>query len=147
MQSKSKSKNYSHEQKKQESTLKPTKDACPTEKLLAHFKKHFNPAIPSIKSTPEEISNDLPIFVKALQKISDTIVIIDTPPTTDEIEKHINLLKNNKASNDIQPELFKRCSHPIMIQVIQKITTNLWNEFDLPNNWGNNHKTIIGWFW
>ena len=24
-----------------------------------------------------------------------------------------------------------------MIQVIQKISTNLWNEFDLPNNWGN----------
>ena len=123
--------------KNQETTLKPTKDACPTEKLLAHFKKHFNPADPSIESTPEEISNDLPLFVKELQKISDIIDIIDTPPTADEIEKHIKLLKNNKASNDIQPELLKRCSHPIMIQVIQKISTNLWNEFDLPNNWGN----------
>jgi len=47
------------------------------------------------------------------------------------------LLKNNKASNDIEPELLKRCSHPVMIQVIQKITLNLWNNHDLPNNWGN----------
>ena len=116
---------------------KPTKEAGPKEKLLDHFKKYFNPSDPSIESTPEELSNDLPLFVKELQNISDSVAITDTPPTADEIEKHIKLLKNNKASNDIDPELLKRCSHPIMIQVIQKITFNLWNNFDLPNDWGN----------
>ena len=114
-----------HRAKRQETTLKPTNNACQTDKLLAHFKKHFNPTDPSIDTSPEEINQTLPIFVKELQKISDSTIINDLPPTADEIEKHIHLLKNNKASNDVEAELLKKCSHPIMIQVIQRITNNL----------------------
>ena len=128
-----------HRAKRQETTLKPTNNACPTDKLLAHFKKHFNPTDPSIHSSPEEISQKIPIFVKELQKISDSAFINDLPPTDDEIEKHIRLLKNSKASNDVEAELLKKCSHPIMMQVIQRITNNLWENLDLPNAWGNSH--------
>ena len=128
-----------HRAKRQETTLKPTNNACPTDKLLEHFKKHFNPIDPSIDTSPEEINQSLPIFVKELQKISDGTIINDLPPTADEIEKHIRLLKNNKASNDVEAELLKKCSHPIMIQVIQRITKNLWENLDLPNAWGNSH--------
>ncbi|XP_066932796.1 uncharacterized protein [Clytia hemisphaerica] len=127
-----------HRAKRQETTLKPTNNACPTDKLLEHFKKHFNPTDPSIDTSPEEI-NQTPKFVKELRKISDSTVINDLPPTADEIEKHIRLLKNNKASNDVEAELLKKCSHPIMIQVIQRITNNLWENLDLPNAWGNSH--------
>ena len=38
---------------------------------------------------------------------------------------HLRQLKNNKASNDISPELLKRCDHPVILQVIQRITNNL----------------------
>ena len=120
-----------HRAKKQETTLKPTNNACSTDRLLEHFKKHFNPT--------EEINQTLTIFVKELQKLSDSAIISDLPPTADEIGKHILLLKNNKASNDVEADLLKKCSHPIMIQVIQRITNNLWENLDLPNAWGNSH--------
>ena len=38
---------------------------------------------------------------------------------------------------DIEVELLKKCSHPIMIQVIQRVTDNMWENFDLPNAWRN----------
>ena len=78
-------------------------------------------------------------FVKELRKISDSVHVNDTPRTVDAIEKHIQALKNNEASNDIEAELLKKCSHPIMIQVIQRITDNMGENFDLPNAWGNSH--------
>ena len=122
--------------KSQETTLKPTYNTCPTEKLFEHFKTHFNPQGPSTDYTPEEMTENIPKFVKDLQNISDSADISDTPPTIDEIQKHIQKLKNNKASNDIEPELLKRCSHPIMLEVIHRITDNLWSGQDLPNMWG-----------
>ena len=126
--------------KTQETTLRPTDNTCSSDKLMNHFKAHFNPEDPSNVSTPEELlmnNDDLPIFVKELQNISDGIDINDTPPTVEEIQKHVLNLKNNKANNDIDAELLKRCSHPIMLQVIQRITNNLWRTFDLPKTWGN----------
>ena len=61
----------------------------------------------------------------------------DDPPTIEEIQKHLQELKNNKASNDIEPELLKRCSHPIILEIIQRITNNLWDSLDIPSAWGN----------
>ena len=53
-------------------------------------------------------------------------------------------LKANKASNDIEPELLNKLnSHPIMIQVVHRIMINSWENFDLPNSWGNSRlKTL-----
>jgi len=61
----------------------------------------------------------------------------------EEIEHHIKLLKNIKASNEIAPDLIKRCNHPIMVEVIDRMTSNLWVELDVPEAWGNSHlKTL-----
>lgn len=54
-------------------------------------------------------------------------------------------LNANKASNDIEPELLnnKLNNHPITIQVVHRIMINLWENFDLPNSWGNSRlKTL-----
>ena len=53
-------------------------------------------------------------------------------------------LKANKASNDIEPELLNKLNnHPIMIQVVHRVMMNLWDNFDLPNSWGNSRlKTL-----
>ena len=122
--------------KNQETTLRNKNNSCPAEDLLKHFKSHFNPKDPSIDSSPDEMTDNIPIFVKELQKLSDSAEINDTPPTINEIQKHIQQLKNNKASNDVEPELLKRCSHPIMLEVIHRIVNNLWNNYDLPKSWG-----------
>ncbi|XP_066935519.1 uncharacterized protein [Clytia hemisphaerica] len=67
----------------------------------------------------------------------------DAPPTVEEIQKHLQKLKNNKASNDIEPELLKRCTEPIMLQVIQRMMFNLWDNLDIPGVWGNSRlKTL-----
>ncbi|XP_066917813.1 uncharacterized protein [Clytia hemisphaerica] len=128
--------------KKQETTLKPVIGSCPPDKLLNHFKTHFNPEDPSTTQTPEEFLN-LPIFVNALQNISLNSELNDAPPTVEEIQKHLQKLKNNKASNGIEPELLKRCTEPIMLQVIQRMMFNLWNNLDIPGAWGNSRlKTL-----
>uniref|UniRef100_A0A7M5XLU1 Uncharacterized protein n=1 Tax=Clytia hemisphaerica TaxID=252671 RepID=A0A7M5XLU1_9CNID len=122
--------------KRQESTLRHTHSSCPTDKLYDHFKSHFNPEDPSIDFTPDEMIENIPLFVKDLQDISEFTDINDTPPSIDEIHAHIQKLKNNKASNDIEPELLKRCIHPILLEVIHRITNNLWSGHDLPISWG-----------
>ena len=63
--------------------------------------------------------------------------INDQPPTTDEIQECSNELKENKASNDIDPTLLKNCEHPLMQEVLHRMTTRLWNEIDIPDAWGN----------
>eukprot|EP00111_Clytia_hemisphaerica_P017270 TCONS_00051124-protein len=123
--------------KRQECTLRHTHNSCPTDKLYDHFKSHFNPEDLSIEFTPDEMIENIPLFVKDLQDISEFTDINDTPPSIDEIHAHIQKLKNNKASNDIEPELLKRCTHPIMLEVIHRITNNqLWSGHDLPISWG-----------
>ena len=72
--------------------------------LRDHFKAHFNPKDPSNGSTPEELHEHLPLFVEELQNISANVNLNDDPPTIEEIQKHLQELKNNKASNDIEPE-------------------------------------------
>lgn len=128
--------------KKQETTLKPVVGSCPPDKLLNHFKTHFNPEDPSITQTPEEFLNH-PAFINALQNISSNIELNDAPPTIEEIQNHLQKLKNNKASNDIEPELLKRCNEPIMLEVIQRMMLNLWDNLDIPGAWGNSRlKTL-----
>ena len=69
---------------------------------------------------------NLPNFVEELRALSDNTPIIDTPPFAEEIQKHLKELKANKASNDIEPELLKKLnSHPIMIQVVQRMMANI----------------------
>ena len=73
-----------------------------------------------------------------LRKISDDVSVNDLPPTIEEIQKHLKELKARKASNDIDPELLQKLnSHPIMLQVVHRMTTNLWDNLDLPMTWGN----------
>ena len=121
----------------QETTLRPVENTCPIEKLMNHFKNHFNPNDPSKDSTPEELDNEIPTFVKELQRLSDKSDLNDEPPNLEEIEKHMQALKPNKACNDIEPELLKHCNSPIMLEVIHKMTLNLWHNLDLPKAWGN----------
>ena len=122
-----------------QSTLNPINSACPPDKILKHFKNHFNPDDPSQTRTPEEFTEEnIPEFVEQLRLISENNPITDLPPSIEEIQKHLRALKANKASNDIEPELLNKLnSHPIMIQVVHRIIINLWENFDLPNSWGN----------
>ena len=129
--------------KSQETTLKSTSHSCSTDKILSHFQNHFNPHDPSLERTPTEFHENLPDFINHLQNITKSVIINDDPPTIDEIQKQLNQLKINKASNDIDPELLKRCNHPMMIQVIHRMTTNLWNTLDFVDEWGNSRlKTL-----
>ena len=127
--------------KQQSTTLKPCSGSCPPDKLLDHFKAHFNPA--NQLERPRELSNELPDFVKSLQDISASIDINTQPPTIDEITAQLRKLKNGKASNDIEPELLKKSEHPIMLQVIQRMTSNLWGNLDVPPAWGNSRLTTL----
>ena len=97
-------------------------------------------------NTPNELRNEeenLPPFVQNLRDISKDITINDHPPTLEEIQKQIELLKNNKANNDIHPELLKICNEPVTHEIIHRITSNLWENLDVPESWGNSRlKTI-----
>ena len=131
--------------KSQQSTLNPINSTCPPDKILKHFKSHFNPEDPSQTRTPEEFTEEnLPEFVEQLRLISENKPITDLPPSIEEIQKHLKTLKANKASNDIEPELLNKLNnHPIMIQVVHRIMINLRENFDLPNSWGNSRlKTL-----
>ena len=120
--------------------------SCDPNKLLEHFKSHFNPPLRPDHTTPNELradSDNLPQFIRELQQISKNTLIDDNPPTIDEIENHINQLKNNKSNNDIDPELLKFCNDPVTLQIIHHITTNLWANNDIPEAWSNSRlKTL-----
>ena len=70
----------------------------PQEKILDHFKKHFNP-IQSDSITPEELSGNLPEFVREFPNISNNFHINHEVPAIDEIQKHLRQLKSGKASH------------------------------------------------
>ena len=112
-------------------------------KKLKHFRTHFNPTDQSNTSTPEELDQNLPNFIEELQNISRRFPINDQLPTIKEIQKRLSELKTNKASNDIVPDLLKRCEHPVMLEVIHRMTTNLWETMDIADAWGNSRlKTL-----
>ena len=81
----------------------------PPEKMFDHFKKHFSPTNLINSVAPEELSCNLPEFVCELQNISNNFSINQELPTLDEIQKHLHQLKSGKASNDVDPELLKKC--------------------------------------
>ena len=111
--------------------FKPLNHSFDAQKLADHFKSHFNPT-DHFGPTPPELERDnLPLFLEELQNISRNIHIDDSPPTIDEIEHQLKVLKNNKASNDIAPDILKACNHPILNQVIHRMTLNLWNNLDI----------------
>ena len=69
--------------------------------------------------------------------------INDNPPSMEEIEKHIKLLKNNKANNDIDAELLKFYNEPALHRILHKMSLNVWNQLDIPESWGNSRlKTL-----
>ena len=127
--------------KKQETTLRTPSGSCQPEKLLDHFKSHFNP--PSNPQTPNELQNDTPNFIEELQNISSQFNINDELPSIEEIKQQIKKLKNNRANNDVSPELLKKCDHPIMLEVIHRMIANLFENLDVPGAWGNSRlKTL-----
>ena len=123
--------------KKQETTLKQAPGKCPPQKILEHFKKHFNPENPSENYTPDELNKNIPEFILELREISSQFSINHDAPTTEEIQTHLHRLKSGKASNDVDPEILKKCEHPVMLSVIHRLTSNLWSDLDLPHAWGN----------
>ena len=92
---------------------------------------------------PEEFGENLPDFVCELQNISGRFPINHEVPSIDEIQTHLHRLKSGKASNDVDPELLKRCEHPVMLTVIHRKASNLWENLDMPAAWGNSRlKTL-----
>ena len=69
--------------KKQEITLKAAPGKCPPEKVLKHFQKHFNPDPPEV--VPEELTNQIPVFVNQLRNISMRNPIAHKKPSIEEI--------------------------------------------------------------
>ena len=112
--------------------FEPLNHSCDAQKL-DHFKSHFNPT-DHFGPTPPEL--DL-YFLKNFKIFQEIYISTIHPPTIDEIEHQLKVLKNNKASNDIAPDILKACNHPIMNQVIHRMTLNLWNNLDIANAWGN----------
>ena len=101
------------------------------EKIFDYFKKHFNPISLVNLVAPEELSGNLE-FVRGLQNISNNFPINHEAPTIDEIQKHLRQLKSGKASNDVDPELLKKCENPLMLQVIDRMANSLWSNLDIP---------------
>ena len=123
--------------------MKPASGKYPPEKIFDHFKKHFNPTSLVDSVASEELIGNLPEFVLELQNISNNFTINHEVPTIDEIQKHPRQLKSGKASNDVDPELLKKCQHPLMLQVIDRMANNLWSNLDIPAVWGNSRlKTL-----
>ena len=128
---------------KQESTLKPAPGKCPPQKILDHFKKHINPTSLVHSVTLKEPSANLEEFVCELQNMSNNFAINHEVPTIDDIQKHLHQLKLKKARNDVNPDPLKKCEHPLMLQVSQRMENNLWSDLDLPAVWGNSRlKTV-----
>ena len=123
--------------KKQETTLKPTPGKCLPEKILDHFKKHFSATSLVDWVTPDELSSNLPEFVRELQNFSENFLVNHEVPIIGEIQKHLRQLKWGKTSNDVDPDLLKKCEHPLMLQIIHSMANNLWSSLDLPIVWGN----------
>ena len=63
------------------------------EKIFDHFKKLFNPTSLIDSVAPEELSGNLPEFVRELQNISNNFPVNHEVPTIDEIHKHLRQLK------------------------------------------------------
>ena len=60
-----------HRAKQQGKTLKPVNHTCVPQKLIDHFKSHFNPPQHSESTTPQELDREnSPLFLQALQDIS-----------------------------------------------------------------------------
>ena len=116
---------------------------CPPEKILNHFQSHFNPEDPSTKSSPSELYSDLPEFIQHLRDTSKDSAINNEPPDLEEIKKALSDMKSNKASNDIDPGLLKHCEHPILLQVIHRMTSKLWDDLDFAKAWGNSRLNTI----
>lgn len=129
--------------KGQDTKLKPIPSSCQPGKLLDHFKTQFNPVDPSELVETNELRNELPTFIHELQEISRKININEKLHSIAEIEKHIKLLKNKKANNDIDTELIKLCDGPAAYRILHRIALNLWNNLDIPISWGNSRlKTL-----
>ena len=46
-------------------------------------------------------------------------------------------------SAHVDPELLKICDHPVLLEVIHRMTSNLWSNLDIPDSWGNSRlKTL-----
>ena len=70
-------------------------------------------------------------------KICKQFSINDAPPTIDELQKALNELKTKKANNDVDPDLFKRCDHQVMLEVLHRMSNNMWEKLDIAVAWGN----------
>ena len=81
---------------------------CSPEKILDHFRKHFNPTSLVDSVTPKELSGKLPDFVSELQNVSNNFPINHEVPTIDKIQKNLCQLKSGKASNNVDLELLKK---------------------------------------
>ena len=127
--------------KKQGSTLKRVPESCPADKIKEHFKAHFNPD--QTAEPPEELCGRLPAFLEHLQSVSDQFTISNEPPSDAELKKGLEELKTKKSNNDVDPDLLKRCDHPVIFSVIRRLSTNLWEKMDIAEAWGKSRlKTL-----
>ena len=101
-----------------------------------HFQSNFNTDRAN-SVIAEELSTKVPDFLLNLRNISNNFPIDTSISSIDEIQKHLHQLKSGKASNGIDPEILKKCEHPIMLQVIHKLAEKIWANLDLPTAWGN----------
>jgi len=124
--------------KSQQSTLKKPASSCPSEKLVEHFSNHFNPPLPKIEETPPELTTTIPEFVNDLQEISRQNPFCNDVPNREEIIKALSQLKNEKASNDIPPEILKCCRlSENFMNFFMELIEQVWKEKSVPTNWGN----------
>ena len=86
------------------------------QKSYGQFRSHFNPEDPTHSDPTAELCNQIPNFFQELQHISLVTLINKLQPSFEEMHKHLKDLKMGKASNHIDPELLRRCNHPIMLQ-------------------------------
>ena len=104
--------------------MKPAPGKCSREKIFDHFIKHFNTTRLVDSGALKELSGNLPEFVRELQNISNNLPINHEVRTIDEIQKHLRQRKSGKASDNVDPELLKKCDTHLCFKLLIEWLTN-----------------------
>lgn len=122
--------------KQQQSTLKDVQNAgCDMNSLRDHFKQHFTCA--HDKPTPASLYAKPPEFMSALLQVSAEHNINNDAPSADELKANLRRLKNNRAANDIPPELMKYAvESDTYLTELQNILETVWTTKSVPEAWG-----------
>ena len=116
---------------------------CEPEQLRDKFMRHFNPE-KRTQTPPELDDTETPAFVEELKTISDLCDINFNCPDLNELVSTLRQLKNNKASNDVAPEILKAASYDqSFVENFHQLIIEVWRSRNVPAQWGESRLETI----